>query len=164
MKPYDVLRLGDDDNFTAIGGGGSAITMDIQALASGNVSLGDSYTQVTCTVSLNSDGTISGTISGAWHDPQTAGVGSSYWALVTITSGMVTTGTTGSRVSLATGHTWTVKTTGTSNIRYKFAEGTIEIWDASVGGNMVSTGLFLLEASGIQESEGGGELPPVNER
>ena len=155
MKPYDVLRLGDDDNFTAVGGSGGAVTLDVIAESFGYVTLGDSYGQVTCTVSLNSNGTIAGDISGAWYVTPTAGIGSSYWALVTITTGSVTYGTVDSRVSLASGQTWNVVTTGSGNNRYKSALGTIEIWDAAVAGNMVSTGVFRIQASGETLVDGG---------
>lgn len=151
MKPYDVLRLGDDDNFTAVGGG-SAITLNIYARTETTVQEGSSVTQGYTNVALNSDGTISGNISGAWYTTPTAGIGSSYWALVTITSGVLSNGTSGSRVSLATSAWWQVKTSGVATIRVSNVTGTIELWDAASGGNMVSTGSFVLEA--YAESDG----------
>ena len=146
MTPWRVLRMGDDDNSTAVGGGVASVTLDVTASTYGQVAFGSSIEQVSCTVSLNSDGTISGDIGGAWYATQTAGIGASYWAIVTLTTGSLTVGTTGSRVSLASGHTWGVATTGSGAIRVKSAVGTIEIWDAAAAGNMVSSGVFSVEA------------------
>jgi hypothetical protein len=146
MRAWNVLRLGDDENATAVGGGVASVIIDVVASTYGQVTFGSSVEQVTCSVSLNSNGTISGDISGAWFATQTAGIGSSYWAIVTLTTGTVTTGTTASRVSLAAGHTWSVVTTGSGSIRVKNAVGTIQIWDAASGGNMVSSGIFTIEA------------------
>ena len=126
--------------------------------------------QVTATLAMNSNGTVTrdGTSGAtAWHYAPAAGLGSSYWALVTITNGTVTTGTVGSRVSLATGHTWTATTTGSSDTRLKECSGTFQIWDAASGGNMVSSGTFGLSAafSILKESLSsvGGSAPDQNE-
>lgn len=146
MKAFQVLRLGDDDNATAIGGGVATVTQDLIASTYGQVTFGSSVEQVSCTVSLNSNGTIGGDIGGAWYATQTAGIGSSYWAIVTLTTGSVTSGTTASRVSLASGQSWVVTTTGTGGIRVKNAVGTIQIWDAASAGTMVSSGIFTIEA------------------
>jgi len=146
MRAWQVLRLGDDDNATAVGGGVASVTLDVTASTYGQVAFGSNLEQVSCTVSLNSDGTIGGDIGGAWYATQTAGIGSSYWAIVTLTRGSVTSGTTASRVSLASGQAWNVTTTGSGSIRVKNAVGTIQIWDAASAGNMVSSGVFSIEA------------------
>jgi len=148
MKAWNVLRLGDDDNATAVGGGVAVVTQDLIFAKNGLVITGNSGIQVTCFVSLNSNGTIGGDIGGAWYATQTAGIGSSYWAIVTLTTGTLTNGTSGSRVSLASGQLWSVNTTGSSGIRFKQAVGTIQIWDAASAGNMVSSGVFNISAYG----------------
>ena len=146
MKAFEVLSMGDDDNATAVGGGVASVTLDVTASTYGQVDFGSSLEQVSCTVSLNSNGTIGGDIGGAWFATQTAGIGSSYWAIVTLATGTVTTGTTASRVSLAAGQSWSVVTTGTGAIRVKNAVGTIQIWDAASAGTMVASGVFSIEA------------------
>lgn len=106
-------------------------------------------TQATASFTLNSDGSTTGadTFSpGSWITPVGGSYGSSYWAIVTLTTGTVTTGTTGSRVAIGTGIGWTVTTTGTSSFRRKFVEGTIQIWNAASGGTMVASGTFYLNA------------------
>ena len=105
--------------------------------------------QVTASFSLNADGSTGGAYEyspGSWITPVGGSYGSSYWVIVTITTGSVTTGTTGSRVALTSGQTWTVTTTGTGASRAKSAYGTIQIWDAASGGNMKASGTFNLTA------------------
>lgn len=105
--------------------------------------------QATASFYLNSDGSCTGEISfnpGSWITPVGGSYGGSYWAIVTLTSGTVTTGTTGSRVAIGTGIGWTVVTSGTGAIRTKQAIGTIQIWNAASGGTMVASGTFNLSA------------------
>lgn len=124
-----------------------------------------SLLQPSANIGFYSDGTIVlydyGTGS-TWHNVPAVGVGSSFWAIVTLTSGTLSSGTSGSRVSLAGGQMWSVTTTGTAQIRSKSAVGTVQIWDAASGGNMVSSGTFSLlatmEANRTSgSSTGGGE-------
>ena len=106
-------------------------------------------TQLTAAVSLNSDGTITldGVGSpGTWHNTPAAGLGASFWVIVTLSSGSLTSGTAGSRVALTAGQTFSVTTTGSGTSRIKSAVGTIQIWDAAAAGNMVSSGTFELRA------------------
>lgn len=105
--------------------------------------------QATASFYLNSDGSCAGGYAfspGSWITPVGGSYGGSYWAIVTITSGAVTSGTTGSRVAIGTGIGWEVTTTGIGIIRNKSAAGTIQIWDAASGGNMVASGSFSLFA------------------
>jgi hypothetical protein len=107
-------------------------------------------TQATASLSVNADGSIGGADSfdpGSWITPVGGSYGGSYWVRVDITSGSVTTGTTGSRVALTSGATWTVVTTGAGLIRFKVATGTIEIWDAASLGNLKASGTFSLSAT-----------------
>jgi hypothetical protein len=106
-------------------------------------------TQATASFSVNADGSCGGAESyspGSWITPVGGSYGSSYWVRVDITSGSVTTGTTGSRVALTSGATWTVTTIGTGAIRSKTASGTIEIWDAAAAGNLKASGTFNITA------------------
>lgn len=107
-------------------------------------------TQATASFSINADGSCGGadTFSpGSWITPVGGSYGGSYWVKVDITSGSVTTGTTGSRVALTSGATWTVVTTGSGLVRFKTATGTIEIWDAAAAGNLKASGTFSLTAN-----------------
>lgn len=159
MKPYIVFRYGEDLVSEARNPLNIAADRGIATVAG-------STTQATVSVTLNSDGTITyiGAGSpGSWHTDPAAGLGSSFWAIVTLTSGAVTTGTVGSRVSLASGAGWTVTTSGTDSVRTSTAVGTIELWDAASGGNKVSEGTFNLLAqvqatSTVSGGTGGGGL------
>lgn len=106
--------------------------------------------QATASLFMNSNGTITATNtnlgSGAWHSNPADGLGVSYWVIVNITSGAVSTGTTGSRVQLTSGTGWTAVTAGTASLRRKYIVGTFEIWDAATLGNMVSSGTFTMDA------------------
>jgi hypothetical protein len=107
-------------------------------------------TQATASLSVNADGSIGGADSfdpGSWITPVGGSYGGSYWVRVDITSGSVTSGTTGSRVALTSGATWTVVTTGAGLVRFKVATGTIEIWDAASLGNLKASGTFSLSAT-----------------
>jgi hypothetical protein len=107
-------------------------------------------TQATASLSVNADGSIGGADyfdPGSWITPVGGSYGGSYWVRVDITSGSVTSGTTGSRVALTSGATWTVVTTGAGLIRFKVATGTIEIWDAASLGNLKASGTFSLSAT-----------------
>ena len=130
-----------------------------------------STAQATANIILISDGTMSVYAYGdgaTWHNVPAPNVGASFWVIVTITSGSVSNGTVGTREPLTLGQTWSVTTTGTGDVRTKSALGTIQIWDAASGGNMVSSGTFKLEAvmeatfSADNGSGGGGgiELHP----
>jgi len=155
MKPYNVLRLGEDLPT------GVVDTLSLYAYTS-LIDYAGTTNQATASISLNSDGTITLYAFGdgsVWHNVPASGLGSSYWALITLTSGSVTSGTVGSRVSLATGATWSVTTTGSGELRTKNILGTIEIWDAAVAGTMVGTGSFRIEATmqaNISQDGGGG--------
>ena len=148
MLPFDVLRMvkgttGGGSGGGSGGGGAGALNVLAEVIAT-NVG----SDQATASFSLNSDGTATA-INGSpsyWYDPITAGIGASYWAIVTITSGSVTSGTVGSRVQLTAGHTWTCTTTGSRAVRRNFAEGTIEIYDAATLGNLIASGTFLVSA------------------
>jgi hypothetical protein len=107
-------------------------------------------TQATASFSVNADGSCGGadTFSpGSWITPVGGSYGSSYWVIVTLSSGTVTTGTTGSRVALTSGQTWTVTTTGTGVVRTKSVSGTIQIWNAATLGTMLASGTFDMTAS-----------------
>lgn len=108
-----------------------------------------SQLQPTASYSINSDGSCVGSTEyspGSWITPVGGSYGSSYWVIVTLTTGTVTSGTTGSRVQIGTGKTWTCTTTGAGAFREKSAFGTIEIWDAASGGNKVASGTFEIIA------------------
>lgn len=126
--------------------------------------------QASANIILVGDGTMSVYAYGdgaAWHNTPAAGVGSSFWVIVSLTSGTLTSGTVDSRLSLAVGQAFSVSTSGTGDIRTKNALGTIQIWDAASGGNMVSSGTFKLEAtieanlSASGGTGGGGEDHPI---
>jgi hypothetical protein len=92
------------------------------------------------TVTLNSDGTATGTSysgNANWYQPTTTGVGSRFWARTTRTSGqsgVVFSPASGTWWSLSSGRTWSA--TGGSG----GCTGTIELATDSGGANIVATG------------------------
>jgi hypothetical protein len=102
-------------------------------------------TNPTASLALNSNGTITttGNTSSAnanWYDPTTTGIGSNYWALLTINSGSSpNSGTAGSIVSLASGHTWTWSRTSNGTTS---ASCTLTIYSDSGGVTTVATDSF----------------------
>lgn len=107
------------------------------------------FGQATASFTLNSDGSCTSVQRGgpgSWITPVGGSYGGSYWAKVDITSGAVTSGTTGSRVAIGSGVTWSVTTTGSEVLRSAEAIGTIEIWDAAAAGNLKASGTFNLYA------------------
>ena len=67
---------------------------------------------------LNSDGTTLRAVEGAaatagpnWYQPTTPGIGSSFTVNATVTGSVLTSGTTGSPVSLASAQTWRIELT-----------------------------------------------------
>lgn len=144
MRPYAALQFPK-----SVAAAAPAIPATLNASAE-NFLFGVGATQATASFSLNADGSTGGadTFSpGAWITPVGGSYGSSYWVIVTLSSGTVTSGTTGSRVALTSGQTWTVTTTGTGVVRTKSVSGTIQIWNASVAGTMLASGTFDLTAS-----------------
>ncbi len=140
---------------------GAITTVNLSATTTILTAVTDTVTQATASISVNPDGTCTAYYYGdapAWHNAPAAGLGASFWALVALTTGSVTSGTVGSRVQLTNGHTWTAVTTGSGAIRTKTVAGTFEIWDAASGGNMVSSGTFALNASveASQSNDAGG--------
>jgi hypothetical protein len=144
MRPYQAFQFPKSTAAAA-----PAIPSTINASAETQLfSVG--ATQATASFSVNADGSCGGadTFSpGSWITPVGGSYGGSYWVKVDITTGSVTTGTTGSRVALTSGATWTVTTTGSFVVRNKTATGTIEIWDAAAAGTMVASGTFSLNAN-----------------
>ena len=144
MRPYQAFQFPKSTAAAA-----PAIPATLNASADANEAEGYP-SQVTASFSLNADGSTGGAYSfspGSWITPVGGSYGGSYWVIVTLTSGTVTTGTTGSRVSLSSGQTWTVTTTGGGAFREKAVSGTIQIWDAAAAGNMKASGTFDLVAS-----------------
>lgn len=106
-------------------------------------------TQATAYFSMNSDGSCSGSTPfspGSWITPVGGSYGSSYWVIVNVEAGTLSSGTAGSRVQIGTGKTWSVTTSGTYELRAAEVEGTIEVWTAATGGTMVASGTFYLLA------------------
>ncbi|MGA0927104.1 MAG: hypothetical protein ACO3RW_07895 [Burkholderiaceae bacterium] len=143
MRPYQALQLPKSTAAAA-----PAIPATLNASAS-TLLVGVGLTQATASLSINADGSVGGADTfdpGAWITPVGGSYGGSYWVKVDISSGSVTTGTTGSRLALTSGQTWTATTTGTVLVRAKNASGTIEIWDAAAAGNLKASGTFNLTA------------------
>jgi hypothetical protein len=137
---------------------GAVSTVNLSATTTIVTAVTDNVTQATASISINSDGTTTVSYYGdnpAWHNSPAAGLGASFWALVAVATGSVTSGTVGSRVQLTNGATWTAVTSGSGAIRTKNVTGTVELWDAFSGGNMVSSGTFALNAS-VEASQSSG--------
>lgn len=144
MRPYQAFQFPKSTAAAA-----PAIPATLNALAETYLT-GVGATQATASFSVNADGSCGGadTFSpGSWITPVGGSYGGSYWVKVDITSGSVTTGTTGSRVALTSGATWTVVTTGSGLVRFKVATGTIEIWNAAAAGTLMASGTFSLSAT-----------------
>lgn len=145
MLPFDVLRMVKSESGGG-SGGGSGVLASASATAR---TLVRGSSQAYASISLNSDGTCTVFKTGGpayWHDPVTASIGNSYWAIVTVSAGALTSGTVGSRVQIGTGKTWACQTSGIYALREEYAIGSLEIWDAASGGNKVATWDFEIEA------------------
>lgn len=102
------------------GGGGTFLGIENADISAGGVAA-----SVTVTYSVNSNGTLSGTgYAGTWNSDSTAGSG--YEVKATVTSGSLTTGTTGSWLALSSNRTWTV-TDSTQDDGAEQATMTLEI-------------------------------------
>lgn len=109
----------------------------------------------TASFSLNSDGSCGVVANGgpaAWITPVGGSYGGSYWAIVTITTGAVTSGTVGSRVAIGSGVTWRITQTFDGSDNTNTASGTIQLWDAAAAGTMVASGTFSISATTISTS------------
>ena len=153
MKPYNAfLYRGNADT-------GALSELNVYAYTN-IVDYVGTTNQATASITLNSDGTVTLSAFGdgaTWHNEPASGLGASFWAIVTLTSGTLTSGTTGSRVALTNGQSWTITTTGSSSLRTKNVLGTIQLWDAAAAGTMVSSGTFKLDAKiEANRSSGGG--------
>jgi len=127
--------------------GKSASSVTIAMSVAPYITAGNANTSgsVTASFTLNSNGTCSALAApitdeanypSNWATPTTTGIGSSYWARVTVTSGTLTSGTTGSWVQLSSNTTWSKNTTGTGGATVLF---TLEIASDSGGSNILVT-------------------------
>jgi hypothetical protein len=91
-------------------------------------------------VTLVNDGTVTrvsvGSMMSNWYTPTTAGVGASHWVRATVTSGSLSSGTTGSWVSINTNPAWVCSQTV---IGTKTATVTLELATDSGGANIVGS-------------------------
>lgn len=145
MLPFDVLRMVKSESGGGSGGGSGVLASASATARTITRGTGQAY----AAISLNSDGTCTAFKVGGpayWYDPVTASIGNSYWALVTVSMGALTSGTVGSRVQIGTGKTWACETSGTAALREEYAIGTLEIWTASTGGTKVAEWDFEIEA------------------
>jgi hypothetical protein len=152
MRPYQAFQFPKSTAAAA-----PAIPATLNANAN-TIQWDSTGIQAVASFSVNADGSCGGADffgPGSWITPVGGSYGSSYWVKVDITTGSVTTGTTGSRVALTSGATWTVVTTGTAAYRTKSASGTIEIWDAAAAGNLKASGTFSLSAVASNNSDPG---------
>lgn len=132
MKPIDVMRYRNPVT------GAAALTnyfVSLTAPGGGSV-----------TFSMLSDGTTTGDASG-WFSPPAAGVGTGRWAVITSTGGTlaITGSAVGSRIQLSTDPSWTGTYSGSA---VRFRTFSVEVYDASVGGNLLGSGTLTLEIDG----------------
>lgn len=120
----------------------------------GTFNASDSQTGTTATaeVAFNSDGTAYNGPNqlsplGTWATPTGAGVGDDFWIRATVTSGALSSGTTGSWLQLSSNRSWTVARSfpGISS-----ATVTFEIATDSGGSNIVDSGSGTLLAEYIE--------------
>ncbi len=119
---------------------------------------GSSTVNMSLSVSLNTDGSITSNASGYktitplgavnWFTPNTSGIGSSYWVNVTVASGSLGTGATGWQ-TLGTARTWgiTGSVTKTSSGLDRFVTLNFTI-AASSGGPALATGTLTMTIQG----------------
>ena len=103
----------------------------------------------TAALDLNSDGTCSrpGDSPASlpnWFSPTTTGIGSSYWAKATISSGSFSSGSGTGIVSLSGGAGWTRSQTAVGSSSVTF---TVEIFSDSGGVNKVAQATFTITAT-----------------
>lgn len=110
----------------------------------------------TCTASVNllTNGSFSTSGTGTnvsvgfpknWYIPNTTGIGSSYWARATATSGTVSTGTLNTWQSLSAGTSWS-RSAGASVVNTCVL--LIEIASDAAGAGVVYSGSVTLTADG----------------
>lgn len=104
MIPINILKLGGG-SFTPYLAGGSYTDSEVDpGLAICGIRLGTDGTATNVRLVLGNQA-----ITGEWGRPITASIGSSYEARVTLTSGTLTTGTTGSWLALSSQRDWDVQ-------------------------------------------------------
>lgn len=116
------------------------------AYSDSQILAGVGATQALSGITFETNGTVTGLneIQPNYFDPTTTGIGSSYWLLVTATSGTFTSGTTGSRLQLSSSRAYTCQTTGAGIVRIKGVSASYELWDAASGGNIAGSGSITL--------------------
>ena len=85
------------------GGGGTSGGGTFNGIADTTVSEAEESANITATFSINSNGTYTG---GTWNS--SSSVGSGYEVKATVTSGSLTTGTTGSWLALSSNRSWSL--------------------------------------------------------
>jgi hypothetical protein len=139
-----TIRLGD---FRAV----SAITLNDFDSSGGGADISSPYS-TSCTITLNTDGTITWSVNSNgnwgvedtnWATPTTGGVGNSYWVRGTVTSGSpgMTSGTSDTWLQLSSARAWTFSrsTIGTTSGVY-----TLEIASDSGGSNIITTNTLTI--------------------
>lgn len=134
MKPIDVIR------YRGVAGATGGVTLtdySVSIFSSGGGSV---------TFGMLSDGTTTGDASG-WFSPPAAGVGTGRWVVITSTGGTlaITGSAVGSRIQLSTDPSWTGTYSGSA---VRFRTFSVEVYDASVGGNLLGSGTLTLEVEG----------------
>lgn len=99
-------------------------------------------TDASCSLQLNTDGTMSSTgnfstVGPNWYLPTSTGVGANYWVRMTVTAGSnPTVGTVGSWLQLSSNRAWTWTRTTTGVLS---ATVTVELATDSGGANIIAT-------------------------
>lgn len=110
----------------------------------------ESSTTATCSITFNTDGTITLVGNGSsgspnWYSPTTTSIGSSYWIKAVLTSGSAWSGIANNTLyalSSARSMTWSRATIGTTS-----GNATITIYSDSGGTNLVGTCTLTAEAT-----------------
>lgn len=114
----------------------AAYSVGIAAAGGGSVDFG-----------MNSDGSTYGDAAG-WYSIITSGIGTGKWVIVTPTGGTLSVSgdAFGTRLELNVTRSWTGSYAGSSN---RFADFTVQIYDAPTGGNLLASSTLHLEVDGV---------------
>jgi hypothetical protein len=128
-----------------MGGGGSGIVNPIPINNFSDIAIDPA--DATAALIFNSDGSgeMNGTVSNpfSWFEPETVGIGSSYWIRLTVNSGTSPSGTVGVWLALSSSRSWTLTRTtiGVSTGNY-----TLEIASDSGGVSVVASASITMTA------------------
>lgn len=121
--------------------------LDDSFIGSGNV--GEPAGALSLGVTIYPDGRTftynGGGIGAPWYAPETPGAGNGKWIVVTKTGGAQSTGLEGVRIPMSAPLDYSIfKDSGTNQSNFASYNGTLQIYDAATGGNLLGSGTLTL--------------------